>query len=120
MCLLALSLLVAKSGVSQAKLQFDDTKKSFGFVKKGEVVVIDFTFQNTGITPLIINDAKTECSCTTIDFPKQPVAPGQKGTIKVSFDTKSVYDRQDRTVEIVSNAAGSPQKIRFRGVVLKP
>lgn len=101
-------------------MQFDNIKKSFGFVKKGEVVTIDFPFQNTGSTPLIINEAKAECSCTTIDFPKQPVAPGQKGIIKVSFDTKSVYDRQDRTVEIISNATSSPQKIRFKGVVLKP
>lgn len=120
MCLLTLYLIVAKSGMSQAKLQFDDSKKSFGFVKKGEVVTIDFPFQNTGNAPLIINETKVECSCTSADFPKQPVLPGQKGIVKISFDTKSVYDRQDRTVEVLSNAANSPQKIRFKGVVLKP
>ena len=37
----------------------------------------------------------------------------------VKFDTKSVYDRQDRIVEIISNAKNSNQKIRFKGVVLK-
>ena len=104
---------------AQANLKVADAKKSFGFVKKGEVVKIMYTFTNTGNQPLVITDAKAECSCTSIDFPKQPITPGQTNTITVSFDTKSVYDRQDRTVEIVSNAKNGVQKIRFKGVVLK-
>lgn len=115
LCFIVLSF----SAFSQAQLKFTDTKKSFGFVKKGEVVKIEFDFVNAGNEPLIISDAKVECSCTTIDFPKQPIAPNQSSKVVVSFDTKSVYDRQDRTVEIISNAKNSNQKIRFKGVVLK-
>lgn len=88
-------------------------------MKKGEVVKLEFEFSNTGNQPLIITDAKVECSCTTVDFPKQPIAPAQQAKVTVSFDTKSVYDRQDRTVEMISNAKNSSQKIRFKGVVLK-
>lgn len=88
-------------------------------MKKGELVKIEFDFVNAGNQPLIISDTKVECSCTTVDFPKQPIAPNQSSKITVSFDTKSVYDRQDRIVEIISNAKNSPQKIRFKGVVLK-
>ena len=77
-----------------------------------------FDFKNAGNEPLIINDAKAECSCTTVNFPKQPIAPNQIGKIEVVFDTKSTYDRQDRIVEITSNAKKSLQKIRFKGVVL--
>lgn len=78
---------------------------------------MEFSFTNTGDQPLIISAAKVECSCTTVDFPTQPVMPGQTGKVTVSFDTKSVYDRQDRVVEIISNV--KIQKIRFKGVVLK-
>jgi hypothetical protein len=112
-------LLACITGFAQPQLKFTDIKKSFGFVKKGEVVKIDFELSNEGNQPLIITDAKVECSCTTVEFPKQPIAPGQKAKITVSFDTKSVYDRQDRTVEIISNAKNPSQKIRFKGVVLK-
>jgi hypothetical protein len=104
---------------AQPQLKFADTKKSFGFVKKGEVVKLEFEFTNEGNQPLIITGAKVECSCTTVEFPKQPVAPAQTSKITVSFDTKSVYDRQDRIVEIISNAKNPGQKIRFKGVVLK-
>ncbi|MES2761602.1 MAG: DUF1573 domain-containing protein [Bacteroidota bacterium] len=106
-------------GYAQPHLKFTDSKKNFGFVKKGEVVKMDFEFTNTGNQPLLISAANVECSCTTVEFPKQPVMPAQTGTLTVNFDTKSVYDRQDRTVEIVSNAKTAQQKIRFKGVVLK-
>ena len=112
-------MFISVSAFSQAEIKFTDTKKSFGFVKKGEVVLIEFDFTNTGDQPLIITDAKVECSCTTVNFPKQPIAPNQSAKVSVSFDTKSVYDRQDRIVEIISNAKNANQKIRFKGVVLK-
>lgn len=115
LCLLVIQFV----SYAQANLKVTDTKKNFGFVKKGEVVKISYTFTNIGNEPLLITDAKVECSCTTVDFPKQPIIPNQTCTITVSFDTKSVYDRQDRTVEIMSNAKNSIQKIRFKGVVLK-
>ena len=116
---LCLFLIISMASYSQSILKFKETKKSFGFVKKGEVVKIEYIFTNIGTSPLLITDAKVECSCTTVDFPKQPILPNQSNTITVSFDTKSVYDRQDRMVEISSNAKNSIQKIRFKGVVLK-
>lgn len=104
---------------AQPLLKIKDTKKNFGVVKKGEIVQIHYEFTNTGNSPLIIQDSKVECSCTTVEYPKQPIAPNATNTITVSFDTKSVYDRQDRTVEILSNAKNKIQKIRFKGVVLQ-
>ncbi len=111
--------LISTTLFSQAQLKFKDLKKNFGFVKKGEVVVIEFEFTNTGNQPAVLTDAKVECSCTTVEFPKHPIAPNQTEKIIVKFDTKSVYDRQDRIIEIISNAKNSSQKIRFKGVVLK-
>jgi hypothetical protein len=104
---------------SQAEIKFTDWKQSFGFVKKGEIVTLEYEFKNTGNEPLVISEAKFECSCTSVDYPKQPVLPGQTQKVTVKFDTKSTYDRQDRIVEIFSNAKNSPEKIRFKGVVLK-
>ncbi len=103
---------------SQAQLKFKDTKKNFGFVKKGEVVKIIFEYKNIGNKPIIINDAKAECSCTTIEYTKQPISPNQTGIVTVLFDTKSVYDRQERAIELFSNSINSTQKLKFKGVVL--
>ena len=111
--------LLSVVSYAQPQLKFTETKKSFGFVKKGELVTMEFDFTNKGNQPAIITEAKVECSCTSVEFPKQPIAPNQSAKVIVKFDTKSVYDRQDRIVEIVSNAKNSTQKIRFKGVVLK-
>lgn len=112
-------LVTALSTSAQSKIKFTDTKKNFGFVKKGEKVVLQYEFANEGNQPLIISEAKAECSCTTVAWTKEPIAPGQKGVIEVTFDTSSTYDRQDRTVAVYSNARSSPDKIRFKGVVLR-
>lgn len=104
---------------AQPQLKFNNIKKSFGFVKKGDIVNIEFDFKNTGNQPLIITTANVECTCTTVNFPTQPIMPNECAKITVHFDTKSVYDRQDRIVEIISNAKTPQQKIRFKGVVLK-
>ncbi|HEY6160771.1 MAG TPA: DUF1573 domain-containing protein [Bacteroidia bacterium] len=103
-----------------AVLKFDDSKQNFGFVRDGEVVQMPYKFTNTGTKPVIIKEVKVSCGCTVVDFPKTPILPGQKGVIKISFDTHGKYDRQDRTVDVISNANGSPQQLRFKGVVLKP
>jgi len=103
---------------SQPKIKFSDPKKNFGFVKKGEKINLSYEFTNEGTQPLIIAEAKAECSCTSVTWTKEPVAPGQKGNVSVVFDTAPTYDRQDRTVEVFSNDPKSPNKIRFKGVVL--
>lgn len=116
---LSLLMCVSLCTQAQAKIKFKSTKQSFGFVKKGEVVKVTFVFSNTGNEDLELLDAKAECSCTTVDFPKYMIKPNQTDTITVYFDTKSVYDRQDRIVEVISNASNAKQNIRFKGVVLK-
>ncbi|MCE3228724.1 MAG: hypothetical protein K0S32_3275 [Bacteroidetes bacterium] len=115
---IVLFLLSSFCVFSQAKLEIKDAKKSFGFVKKGEVIHLDYDITNKGNQPLLITDVEISCSCTTVDYSKQPIAPGQSAKITVNFDTKTVYDRQDRTVNVVSNDPKGPHKLRYKGVVL--
>jgi len=119
--LILFTLLVANLSLpAQAKLKFtSETKKDFGKVKKGDVVSAEYEFINEGNQPLIITNYETECSCTTADFPKQPIPPGQSGKITVKFDTKSAYDRQDRKVQIISNSKNSAS-VRIKCFVQKP
>jgi hypothetical protein len=116
---LLIVILISSFCFAQPQLKFDDAKKNFGFVKKGELVKLTYTYINTGNQPLIITDAKAECSCTKVTFAKEPLQTGKSASIEVLFDTSPTYDRQDRTVEVISNDPKSPHKIRFKGVVLK-
>jgi len=114
-----LILITFSSTFAQAKMEIKEAKKSFGVVQKGEVVKLEYNLTNTGNEPLIITDGEVSCSCTSVDLPKQPIAPGQAAKVIVSFDTKTVYDKQDRVVLLISNDPKSPTKIRFKGNVLR-
>ena len=111
-------LAIGTTCLAQAKIKFTDVKQNFGIVKKGEKVNLTYEFTNLGNQPLIITETKAECSCTSVTWTKELVAPGQKGSVKVVFDTAPTYDRQDRIVEVFSNDPKSPACIRFKGVVL--
>lgn len=112
-------LFLTLKSFGQPKLIFNDAKKNFGFAKQGKVIEMKFEFTNEGNQPLILSESKVECLCTEVILPKDPIMPKQKAFVLVKFNTLTVFDRQDRVVEIVSNAVNNPQKIRFKGVVLR-
>ena len=102
------------------EIKFKEPKCNFGFVHEGEIVTMLFEFENTGMEPLVISDYKVECGCTVMEKPLKPILPGEKSSLKITFDTHEKYDRQDRTVIVISNAKNAPSTLRFKGVILKP
>jgi len=76
----------ATEAATGAKIKFQEPDTyDFGEVPLGPDAFHSFAFTNAGKEPLIIQDAKPSCSCTTPEWPKQPIAPGAEGTIKVGF-----------------------------------
>ncbi len=105
----------------------EDTKPKFKFEKElinyGKVVQNSngnriFTFTNTGKSPLIIKDIKTSCDCAIPKKPTDPIMPGGKGSIEVSYDTSKIggFSKQ---ITIFSNAKEAIKRIRIKGFVVK-
>lgn len=113
------SLLNAQTKSDSAFIKFEDAKYNFGFVRQGKVVKVEYFFENTGKAPLIISNIEVTCGCTIADFPHYPIKSGESGMILLTFNTKEKYDRQDRTVKVISNASNSPTILRFKGVILE-
>lgn len=111
-------LLCNLSIYAQPEIKFEEKKQKFGEVKAGQMLSFDFSFTNKGDQPLLINNIKVTCTCTKFEFPKQPVKPGEKGKIHITFDTKGKIGWQYRTLEVFSNAKVSPVKIQFIGKVI--
>lgn len=70
----------------KVKMTFENEHIKLGKVKKGDKKTFDFVFTNTG-TDVIEIDIVSGCDCTTLDWPRKPIKPGQKGTINVIFDS---------------------------------
>ena len=92
-------------------------KYNFGSVKQGKIVKIEYYFENTGTAPLLISTIELTCGCTIADFPHYPIKQGETGMILLTFNTKEKYDKQDRTIDVISNASNSPTKLRFIGEI---
>jgi hypothetical protein len=112
-------ILSARAVVAQPKLVIKEPKVNFGMVSRGEVLRHTFTITNAGTEPLILSGTDVECSCTEAELPKQPVMPGAEAFIKLTFNTLSVYGRQDRVVQVHSNDPRSPSRFRFKAMVSK-
>ena len=72
---------------AQAEIKFDKLAHDFGnFPESSPVVSCTFTFTNTGDKPLVINQAVASCGCTVPEYTKDPIQPGKKGEINVTYN----------------------------------
>lgn len=99
------------------KFQFNETKWDFGNIVDGDVVEHVFEFENTGDAALIISNARGSCGCTVPEWPKTPIAPGEKGSIKVSFSSANKVGNPKKTVTITSNAVPSTTVLNIEATV---
>ena len=100
-----------------AEFTFSDANLRLPKTKEGVLLQFEYPFTNSGKAPLVITEIKVQCSCTTFEFPKEPIPPGGKGVIKVNFDTKGKIGYQDRILQVFANTRKSPFELRFRVMI---
>lgn len=64
----------------------DSVDRKLGKLKANESINITWRFRNAGDKPLVIENATASCGCTVPEKPEQPIAPGQEGVIKATFN----------------------------------
>ena len=109
-----------QSNKVQAVIQFDKTEHDFGKIIQGEVVSYTFHFTNVGDAPLIISNVDKSCGCTASEFPRQPIAPGEKGDIKITYDSKTHHGFQSKTLVVHANTNPSLTSLRIKAEVRTP
>jgi len=98
-----------EANTNAAQISFTQETIDYGNIKKDANGEREFVFKNTGKEPLIITNCVGSCGCTVPVWPKTPIAPGEKASIKVKYDTRRV-GRFQKTVTVTSNA-GTPTKV---------
>lgn len=125
--ILAILLLTVSAVFAQEKPQapktdgpvitLEETTYDFGTITQGDVVEHIFKFTNTGNQPLIITNIQISCGCTTPEWPRNPIMPGEKGEIKVGFNSNGKLNKQTKTLPIISNSVNDAS-ITFTTTVL--
>lgn len=92
-------------------MNFEKTFIDFGTIKRGEKREGSFEFTNTGKEDIKI-DLVSACECTTTEYPRRPIKPGETAAINFVFD--STEKEKSETVDIdiflqnINPATGSP------------
>ena len=111
------SFAYVSAQVAGPQIEFERIEHDYGTIDQGANGKTEFVFTNTGTEPLIISKAKGSCGCTVPTWPKEPIAPGASGSIKVKYDTKRPGPI-NKSVTITSNAINTPTKVlRIKGEV---
>ena len=101
------------------RVEYVEAEYDFGTITEGEVVDHVFKFKNTGDAPVILSQVSASCGCTTPDYTKEPVLPGNDGEIKVSFNSLGQVGVQQKIISIMSNADNRITTVQIKGTVEK-
>jgi len=109
----------AATAAAAPVMKFDNDSHDFGKIQQGDKVNYKFSFTNTGKTPLIISSAVASCGCTTPDWPKGPIKPGEGGLINVTFNSMGKKGLQDKMITITANTNPPQNVVHLIGEVLE-
>ena len=111
-----LLVLCATLTINSQEFKFEQETIDYGKIIKGSEGERTFVFTNVGDAPLIIQSIKSSCGCTVPKKPENPIMPGEKGEIKVSYDTKRIggFSKQ---ITILSNAITARKIVKIKGLV---
>ena len=103
---------------AKSRIAFEKLQHNFGtFKEELGVKSVAFNFKNDGTVPLILNNVQASCGCTTPEWTREPVAPGAKGVIKVSYDPRNRPGVFNKTIRVSSNAENADVVLTILGEV---
>lgn len=101
-----------------AIFEWESAVHDFGKIKQGVPVTHEFTFTNTGKTPLVITNVQASCGCTTPAWSKDPIPPGGKGFIKATYNAASMGGF-NKTVTVMANVESGFKQLSIKGEVIQ-
>ena len=105
-----------KSGMPE--FNFEKELHDFGQLVDGEKVSYSFKFTNSGDAPLIISNAKGSCGCTVPNWSRDPIDPGESGSIDVTFNSSGRSGKQNKAITLTANTNPNRKVINITSEVI--
>jgi hypothetical protein len=104
------------------KIDFAELRFNFGNIYHADKVKHEFQFTNTGDRDLEIKGARASCGCTTPSYPLEPIRPGEKGAIAVTYNSVGKQGAQKATIRVATNDPVKPEVVLHLSgrVLVKP
>ena len=81
------------SAQNQAEFKFDQITINVGTFPASSPVKRLYLLYDVGNAPLVINEVIASCGCTIPKYDRRPIAPGQKGSIEITYNGEGKVDR---------------------------
>lgn len=115
----ALLLTSFMAMAQNAVITFKETEHDFGKIREdGGRVSYVFEFTNDGAKALALKNVRASCGCTTPDWSREPIAPGQTGHITVTYNPNGRPGRFSKTITVTSDAEPTTVKLSIKGEVI--
>lgn len=116
----AFFLLFPASALAAPEIAIEHPHYNFGTIVQGTKVNHTFTLKNAGDTPLLIKQVKPSCGCTAATVSSTTIAPGGKGEIRASFDSKNFYGSVNKGIAVESNDPKMPvSNLSLKGTIIE-
>ena len=102
----------------KAVIEFEVTEHDFGKIYDGKPATHEFVFTNKCKIPLVLSNVQPACGCTTPEWPREPIMPGQKAKIKAIYNAGSYRGVFAKGITVQSNSASGNVQLTIKGNVL--
>lgn len=115
--LLAMLWAIGSLLYGQSIIEFEKESHDFGTIQEGQIATYDFIFINKGKSPLILQSVEPSCGCTTPNYTREPIPPGGKGKITVSYNSQGRPNAFAKTVTVRTNSTEPVKVLYIKGFV---
>jgi hypothetical protein len=106
---------ITGNDTAQTEVSVDKTTISMGTFDWKQSQQCSFILTNVGRHPLHITDVTTSCSCTTVAFTHEAVAPGETTELKITYEAERP-ETFLREITVYCNAPSSPLQLEISGI----
>lgn len=103
---IAMALVMSLGVFAQQKqvIEFVEQEYDFGTVKEedGKISHV-FAFVNVSQTPITITNVRASCGCTTPNWSRQPVMPGESGVVTATYSASGRPGRFNKSITVTAN-----------------
>jgi hypothetical protein len=101
-----------------AQIKFPSLEHDFGTFNEGEMATHKFVFKNEGKTKVSLKEVRASCGCTTPQYTKKELAPGDTGSIVVTYNSNGRPGMFTKNVTVVVNdSTQAPIILQIKGDV---
>jgi hypothetical protein len=107
-------------GQGNSALIFSNTTYDYGHIKEdGGAQQCTFEARNNGHNTIEVINVTTTCGCTSTQFNRGPIAPGESFTLQISFNPMNRPGRIDKQIFVSTSDSSQAIELNIAGFVLE-